>query len=464
MTVIKKKQTKLILFYTLVIPITGILFFTKNSLGINIYYFIQRHPLPNYVYISCFIIYVLSVFLSIIYGSSLCETLENKKINKNKLSSIFIKYGYLLSVGCLFILISFLLILIVIILCKILLSDERGLAISLKANYFIEIIIVSLYQILSIPIQMSFYCYLYLKKNKSHLIIHSLPKNWQSFSMHQIGIIILCFLFLFDISLWIIHILDTLKVLEGNTLVLVTAHRGDSENNLENSLSAFAAAIQEKSDFIELDVHETKDGYLVISHDDNLKRLSHKNIIIGKTNYEDLKNIDLGKGIKITTLDEVLKLCKDKVKVNIELKITKYDKDFVSKVIEVVKDHDMVKDVILASSDLNTLKKIKKIDSNLITVYILDKVNILEDKEDVDIYSVEQSYVNDLLVEQVHQLKKKIFVWTVDSEYATQEFSKMNVDSIITNNPTYIKEVLRSNGLVKDYPLISRFFKVSVVN
>ncbi len=106
--------------------------------------------------------------------------------------------------------------------------------------------------------------------------------------------------------------------------VLVVAHRGDWRNAPENSLPAFANCILMNIDMIELDLKMTKDGHLIIMHDQTIDRTTNGH---GKpTDYtlDEIREFRLKNGLgrvtnnKIPTLEEVLYLCKDKILINID--------------------------------------------------------------------------------------------------------------------------------------------------
>jgi glycerophosphoryl diester phosphodiesterase len=109
----------------------------------------------------------------------------------------------------------------------------------------------------------------------------------------------------------------------------IIAHRGIFDNELvpENSIPAFKKAIKENIP-IELDVQLTKDNVLVVFHDDNLYRMTGKDINIQKVKYDEIKNIKLlNTNEVIPTFEEVLKLVDNKVLLNIEIKSNRRIKD-----------------------------------------------------------------------------------------------------------------------------------------
>ena len=93
------------------------------------------------------------------------------------------------------------------------------------------------------------------------------------------------------------------------------------------------------ADWIELDVTQTKDGVLVIFHDSDLMRMTGKPDKIWDMSYEELSQINTAshwgpffKDTRIPTLEEVLDYCKDKIKLNIEVKVNDHQtQDFIAR-------------------------------------------------------------------------------------------------------------------------------------
>ncbi len=106
--------------------------------------------------------------------------------------------------------------------------------------------------------------------------------------------------------------------------VLVTAHRGDWRNAPENSLQAFKTAIEMGVDIIELDLNKTKDGVLIIMHDETIDRTTDGTGKPSDYTLEDIKKFHLKNGLgrltshTIPTLEEVMRLVKGKVLVNLD--------------------------------------------------------------------------------------------------------------------------------------------------
>jgi glycerophosphoryl diester phosphodiesterase len=115
--------------------------------------------------------------------------------------------------------------------------------------------------------------------------------------------------------------------LPGPRRLLRIAHRGASARAPENTLAAFAAAIDLKVDAIEIDVHLCADGVPVVIHDDTVDRTTDGRGAVASLRLRELKRLDAGswfaprfKGERIPTLEEVFDLARGRCGVNIEIK------------------------------------------------------------------------------------------------------------------------------------------------
>ena len=117
------------------------------------------------------------------------------------------------------------------------------------------------------------------------------------------------------------------------------AHRGywntndpGEENRPENSLAGFRAAV-EHGYGIELDVHRTRDGALVVHHDDSLKRLTGVDKQIARCTMKEVRACRLPNGEPIPTFDEVLKVVAGRVPLIVELKVENGNQDLLSRAV-----------------------------------------------------------------------------------------------------------------------------------
>ncbi|HPZ07042.1 MAG TPA: glycerophosphodiester phosphodiesterase family protein [Candidatus Eremiobacteraeota bacterium] len=148
--------------------------------------------------------------------------------------------------------------------------------------------------------------------------------------------------------------------------VLIIAHRGSSKLAPENTMASFKEAYKHGATAIELDTHRTKDGYLVIIHDDTLDRTTNGHGKVGDFTLKELKELDAGswfgpefKGEKIPTLEEVLQWAKGKVKVDIEVKNSSQYPGIEKDILKLVEEKDLKDDVFITSFDKSVSENIK---------------------------------------------------------------------------------------------------------
>ncbi len=98
------------------------------------------------------------------------------------------------------------------------------------------------------------------------------------------------------------------------------AHRGASAYEPENTLRAFERAIEMGATMLELDVYVSGDGHVVVSHDADLSRVAGEPARIQAMTLAELKQVDVGQGERIPTLEEVIDHVRDRAELYIELK------------------------------------------------------------------------------------------------------------------------------------------------
>lgn len=248
----------------------------------------------------------------------------------------------------------------------------------------------------------------------------------------------------------------------------VAAHRGDSMSAPENSIPAFENAIKDHADWIELDVHETLDGVIVVSHDADIRRIANVNRNIPDLTYEELKQYDVGswfspafKDLHIATLDEVIKLAKGKIKLNIEIKPAAGDHELIEKIIKIIRDNDFQNDCVLASLNKDMLVRVKELDPEIRTLYNMAfATGDMEEADFADEFSLEESTVTQDVVDKIHNAGSKIWVWTVNDEDDVRRFREMKVDYVLTDDPTMARAAILSSNLNDETSvLISMFFQ-----
>ena len=133
--------------------------------------------------------------------------------------------------------------------------------------------------------------------------------------------------------------------------VFVIAHRADWRNFPENSLEAIESAIKMGVDIVELDVHRTADGELVICHDKTINRTTNGKGKIAELTLDSIRNCRLRAGhnavtrYKMPTLAEALDVCKGRVLINLDKAVNYYDQ-----IMDMLVARKMADQVIMKSS------------------------------------------------------------------------------------------------------------------
>ena len=231
--------------------------------------------------------------------------------------------------------------------------------------------------------------------------------------------------------------------------VEITAHRGDNTQAPENTMPAFKAAVENGADWIELDVTQTKDGVLVIFHDADLMRMTGKPDKIWDMSYEELSQINTAshwgpffKDTRIPTLEEVLDYCKDKIKLNIEVKVNDHQtQDFIARLVGLIQDKGMAGQCMITSFDYHSLQAVKQLAPALETGFISSKA--IEQPEaftSADNFVLSIDLINPETVSRIHSLGKEVIAWTVNDAYSVDKCRKAGADNLITDKPKKIME------------------------
>lgn len=228
-----------------------------------------------------------------------------------------------------------------------------------------------------------------------------------------------------------------------NPKPLMIAHRGASVYELENTKEAFIAAGNRTFWGIETDIRLTKDGEIVIFHDETLKRLAGMEAKVSDFDFAEVREISLKgrfdhiEASRIPTLSEYLKICKHyRKKCVIEFK-GGFDEAKIDKALRIIKDHEMFDQTTIISFNLDYLLYIRKIEPDLPIQYLtgenLDEEKLrtcIENRFDLDL---QYQTVTKELVDIMHQNDLKVNCWTVDDPTVAQELTVLGVDYITSN-------------------------------
>jgi glycerophosphoryl diester phosphodiesterase len=233
--------------------------------------------------------------------------------------------------------------------------------------------------------------------------------------------------------------------------IAITAHRGSSLKAPENTISALEQAIIDGADYAEIDVQATADGVVILLHDADLMRVAAVDRKIEEIRYEELGKIDIGgwfskdfSNERIATLEEAIRFCKGRIKLNIELKYNRPDSGLAAKVGELVRKNSFDTNCVITSLDYRELKKFKalfpEIKAGLTVFQALGDFT----GSKVDFLSIDAAQATSKLVKNAQQSGKQIHVWTVNDLQTALLMIEVGVDNIITDKPVDIQNWLRA--------------------
>ena len=224
----------------------------------------------------------------------------------------------------------------------------------------------------------------------------------------------------------------------------MVAHRGLSGIETENTINAFLAAANRSYFGIECDVHASRDGKIIVSHDDTLLRLGMLNVYLPSFRYDEIRKFtlidrksgNLSENITIPLLSEFLQICKTYKKHGfVELKQNLTNEN-VEAVIDEISKFQLAENISIISFNDKYLTYIKKNHPDL-NLYLLTAEKSEKHFDFCEKYHISLSIHHDILdeniIKRMHLIGLKVAVWTVDDKDTAEKLIKMGVDFITSN-------------------------------
>ncbi|MCL6457692.1 MAG: glycerophosphodiester phosphodiesterase [Gorillibacterium sp.] len=234
---------------------------------------------------------------------------------------------------------------------------------------------------------------------------------------------------------------------------LIYAHRGASGDAPENTMAAFRLAVQQGADGIELDIQMSRDGQLVVIHDESLDRTTNGKGLVTHYTSAELQRLDAShrfeqyRGESLPLLQEVLAyLAPTSLELNIELKngLILYE-GMEEKAIRLVKEYAMENRVVFSSFNHYSLVKLASLAPE-IERGILYGEGLYEPWNyagSIQALALHAHYysVYPEIVAGAHAAGSKIRPWTVNEDADLRRMIALGVDAVITNYPARMKAI-----------------------
>lgn len=255
----------------------------------------------------------------------------------------------------------------------------------------------------------------------------------------------------------------------GQENALVIAHQGAGGLWPSNTLFAFEQAAALGVDVLEMDVHATADGVLVVSHDETVDRLTDGSGLIKEMTLAELQTLDAGyrwdkdpaasypyrgMGLTIPTLEDVLTAFPN-MPLNVEIK--QREPSIVADLCALIREHNRQDAILSASFHPDTMLNFRRQCPDVATsatepeirpFFVLNRLYLdavyrpPAEAFQVPEYSGDLHVVTERFVRGAHRHNVDVHVWTVDETEEMERLLALGVDGIITDRPDRLLELL----------------------
>lgn len=250
----------------------------------------------------------------------------------------------------------------------------------------------------------------------------------------------------------------------------VMAHRGASGDYPENTLAAFVAARDAGAPYIELDIHMTLDGRVVVAHDDDLKRAGNSDGVISEMALAELSRVDAahnftpatsaagefpfrGRGIRVPELEEVFAACPQQ---RFVVEIKQHRPSLIAELIGVIDRAGMRRRVLVACEHQPPIDEFRAAAPDIPTNFPTGEVAAFlmslppgappftPRGEALQIPPEHQGWkmATPETVAAAHRMGVEMHIWTVNEAAAMRSLLAMGVDGIITDFPARLIRLL----------------------
>lgn len=255
----------------------------------------------------------------------------------------------------------------------------------------------------------------------------------------------------------------------------IMAHRGASGEAPENTIPAFDLAVEQAADILEMDVHLTRDGYVVVAHDPTVDRVTDGHGAIADMTLAQLQALDAGyrftadggttypfrgTGVQVPTLAQVLARY-PQMPLNIEIKA--HSEVLVRKTRALLEEHGRLgdKSVVLAAFDHGLIEIIRRIAPEVETCFSVKEIRQFLVRTWLNVprfRSIGRAFqvpvrrsllriVTARFVRVAQAAGFEVHPWTIDDEAEMHRLLDLGVDGLFTNHPALARQVLAARGM-----------------
>lgn len=236
----------------------------------------------------------------------------------------------------------------------------------------------------------------------------------------------------------------------GNSTIII-GHRGAAGEAPENTLGSFGLAVEQGAEALELDIHESADGALIVCHDASVDRTTNGQGLISLMTQEELQKLDAGSwfsphfaGEKLPILEEVFALIPQNILINIEVKCA-YSSRLEQRLLELLQQFGRLHNVIVSSFDHKILVRLKQAEPEL-KIGLLYTANFqshrrMAESVGVEVFSLHPYYrlIDAEDVQDAIQNGLYVYPYTINEDEDLRKALDAGVSGIITDYPGRLK-------------------------
>lgn len=228
----------------------------------------------------------------------------------------------------------------------------------------------------------------------------------------------------------------------------ICAHRGYNTVAPESSMAAFVAAVEMGAQEIELDLRVTKDGVIVVCHDEKIDRVSDGTGRISEIDYADLMKVDMGikfdpsfAGTRILRLEEVLERFARRVVMNLHIKSgkndTEYNRGDMQKIVGLIYKYGCDKHVYFMGDEsvhgvgIEIAPDIRRCMAAGSAPWEIVERGVAYKCHKVQLF---KPYFEQSMIDNAHKMGMRCNVFFADDVEEAKKYLKMGIDTILTND------------------------------
>ena len=243
--------------------------------------------------------------------------------------------------------------------------------------------------------------------------------------------------------------------------VQIVAHRAGATGYPENSLSALQHAISVRANSAEIDVQQSKEGTVFVTHDRDLRRTAGLPLVISEALDGEIQQADIGSQLKprappekLATLEEFLKQSQNKIRLSIELKYYGFKPELAEAVVQLLDQYPSTPPHEIISLEYKALEQVAKLRPKIRRGYLVSASVGEITQLNANFLSVSKSSFSQELLEKAHRRNMQLAVWTINDRESMFRLMVQGAEFIVTDDPATAVEVAQEYNQLSELELL----------